>query len=248
MSCKGPPWGALPSAKRHCNLVSDFVLQRQIQIGWRFLRFSATLAPRKRFEMIKLRVVLAGVLSGIVLFLWLTVAHMATPLGYAGIGQLSSEKAVTDTLKANIPDAGFYFFPGMGVPFDAPRAQRQAAMPAYLNKYAAGPVGILVYRPVGGAMMTAGQLTAELLNNILQGLALAMILALLASHTIASGAYVGFAAGICAATATNVSYWNWYGFPANFTAAAIVTELIGYVLMGMACGWLLKRLARKVAA
>ncbi len=197
--------------------------------------------------MIKLRVVLAGVLGGIVLFLWLTIAHMATPLGYAGIGQLSSEKAVTDTLKANIPDAGFYFFPGMGVPFDAPRAQRQAAMPAYLSKYAAGPVGILVYRPVGGAMMTAGQLTAELLNNILQGLALAMILALLASHTIASGAYVGFAAGICAATATNVSYWNWYGFPANYTGAAILTELIGYVLMGMACGWFLKRLARRIA-
>lgn len=195
--------------------------------------------------MVKLRVVLAGVLGGVVLFLWLSIAHMASPLGYAGVGQLPNETPVTEALKANIPEAGFYFFPSMGVPLNAPRAERQAAMPAYLGKYAAGPVGILVYRPVGGSMMTPGQLVAELLNNILQGLALAMIIALLASHTVVSGAYVGFAAGICAATATNVSYWNWYGFPANYTAAAIVTELIGYVLMGITCGWLLGRLARK---
>jgi hypothetical protein len=197
--------------------------------------------------MIKLRVVLAGILGGIVLFIWLTVAHMATPLGYAGVGQLPAEKPVLDALKANIPEAGFYFYPGMDVPFDAPRAQRRAAMPAYLNKYASGPVGILVYRPVGGSMMTPGQLITELLNNILQGLALAMIIALLATHNVTTGAYVGFAAGICAATSTNVSYWNWYGFPANYTAAAIVTELIGYVCMGVACGWLLGRLARKSA-
>jgi hypothetical protein len=94
-------------------------------------------------------------------------------------------------------------------------------------------------------MMNPGQLIVELLNNVLQGLALAMILALLASHTIRAGAYVGFAAGICAATATNVSYWNWYGFPASYTAAAIITEIVGYILMGIAGGWLLGRLAHR---
>jgi hypothetical protein len=197
--------------------------------------------------MVKLRVVLAGVLSGVVLFVWLTIAHMATPLATVGISQLPTEKPVLEAMRENIPNPGFYFFPGMGVGFDASRAERQAAMPAYLAKYSAGPVGILIYHPVGGPMMTPGQLIAELLNNILQGLALAMILALLASHTVRAGAYVGFAAGICAATATNVSYWNWYGFPATYTAAAIVTEIIGYILMGIAGGWLLGRLARRVA-
>lgn len=195
--------------------------------------------------MIKLRVILAGVLGGVVLFFWLSIAHTATPLGTTGVAQLPTEQPVLDALRANIPNPGLYAFPGMEVPLDAPRAQRQAAMPAFQSKYAAGPVGILVYRPVGGSMMNPGQLIAELLNDIVQGLALAMILALLASHTIGAGAYVGFAIGICAATATNVSYWNWYGFPATYTAAAILTEIIGYVLMGVACGWLMGRLARR---
>jgi hypothetical protein len=197
--------------------------------------------------MIKLRVVLAGVLGGIVLFVWLSIAHIATPLATMGLSQLPLEAPVTDALRANVPQAGFYMFPGMGVPLDAPRDQRQAAMQTYTKKYADGPVGILIYRPVGGAMMSSGKLITELLNNILQGLALAMILALLATHTVSAGAYVGFAAGVCAATATNVSYWNWYSFPASYTAAAIVTELIGYLLMGIACGWLLQRLARTSA-
>ena len=74
-----------------------------------------------------------------------------------------------------------------------------------------------------------------------------LIIALLATHTLRAGAYVGFAAGICAATATNVSYWNWYSFPTTFTAAAIVTEIIGYILTGMAVGWLLGRIARRAA-
>jgi hypothetical protein len=221
---------------------------QQIQIRWRATSISANLGPRKGATMIKFRVVLSGVLGGIVLFLWLSIAHLATPLATAGVSQLPIEAPVMDALRANVPQAGLYYFPGMGVPFDAPHDQRQAAMPAFEKKYAAGPVGLLVYRPVGGSMMTPGQLISELLNNIVQGLALAMILALLASHTVSVGAYVGFAAGVCAATATNVSYWNWYGFPANYTAAAIVTELIGYLLMGITCGWLMGRLARKSGA
>lgn len=82
------------------------------------------------------------------------------------------------------------------------------------------------------------------LAGILSGI---VLFVWLTSHTVRAGAYVGFAAAICAATATNVSYWNWYGFPAPYTTAAIVTEIIGYVLMGIAGGWLLGRLARSVA-
>jgi hypothetical protein len=196
--------------------------------------------------MIKLRVVLAGVLSGIVLFLWLSVAHMALPLGMTGISQIPTEQPVVDAMRANIPQPGLYLIPGPGAAFSGPQSpERQAARRDYEARYSAGPVGLLIYHPVGGPMMNPGQLIAELLNNVLQGLALAMILALLASHTIRAGAYVGFAAGICAATATNVSYWNWYGFPASYTAAAIITEIVGYILMGIAGGWLLGRLAHR---
>ena len=31
------------------------------------------------------RIILAGVLGGIAMFIWTSIAHMATPLGHAGI-------------------------------------------------------------------------------------------------------------------------------------------------------------------
>ena len=41
---------------------------------------------------------------------------------------------------------------------------------------------------------------------------------------------VGFVtmAGVLAAIATNVSYWNWYGFPTNYTAAYMLIQVVGF--------------------
>jgi hypothetical protein len=46
---------------------------------------------------------------------------------------------------------------------------------------------------------------------------------------------VGFvlAAGIMAAISTNVSYWNWYGFPGVYTASYMFTQIVGFLLVGM---------------
>jgi len=45
---------------------------------------------------------------------------------------------------------------------------------------------------------------------------------------------VGFVlvAGILAAITTNVSYWNWYGFPSAYTASYILTQIVGFFLVG----------------
>ena len=41
-----------------------------------------------------MRILLAGVLGGIVMFVWTSIAHMALPLGEAGIGEILNESAV----------------------------------------------------------------------------------------------------------------------------------------------------------
>ncbi len=57
------------------------------------------------------KIVMAGVLGGIVLFLWQWVSHMLLPLGDAGIKRMENEEAVIAALQPNIPQPGFYFFP-----------------------------------------------------------------------------------------------------------------------------------------
>lgn len=56
------------------------------------------------------------------------------------------------------------------------------------------------------------------------------------------GARLGFVtvAGVLAAIATNISYWNWYGFPTVYTAAYIFTQVVGFFLAGIAIALVLK--------
>src|SRR5947209_7617105 len=71
-----------------------------------------------------------------------------------------------------------------------------------------------------------------------------MVLALLSQTNIATFAgRVVFVtvAGVIAAIATNVSYWNWYGFPKRYTAAYMLIQLVGFVLVGIVGGLMLKR-------
>ena len=57
------------------------------------------------------------------------------------------------------------------------------------------------------------------------------------------GARVGFVtvAGVLAAIATNISYWNWYGFPKVYTASYMFIQLVGFLCVGLVAAWVLKK-------
>jgi hypothetical protein len=50
-----------------------------------------------------------------------------------------------------------------------------------------------------------------------------------------------FVAGILAAIATNVSYWNWYGFPSVYTASYIFIQVIGFICIGIVAALVLRK-------
>jgi hypothetical protein len=39
--------------------------------------------------------------------------------------------------------------------------------------------------------------------------------------------------GIFGFASISVSYWNWYGFPTDFTAGEAITEIVGWFLAGL---------------
>jgi len=55
------------------------------------------------------------------------------------------------------------------------------------------------------------------------------------------GCKVGFVftVGIIAAVATHVPYANWYGFPKDFTLGQMMTQVIGFLLVGIVAALLL---------
>jgi hypothetical protein len=50
--------------------------------------------------------------------------------------------------------------------------------------------------------------------------------------------------GLAAAIATNVPYWNWYGFPTNYTVAYMTIQVVGYLLAGLVAAAVLGRAAQ----
>jgi len=189
-----------------------------------------------------MRILLAGILGGIAMFIWTSMAHMALPLGEAGISEIPNESAVLDAMKSSMGDkTGLYIFPGLGIGKDATHEQKSEAMKQMQQRIATNPSGILMYHPPGRPFGFGKSLAVEFSTEVLQAI---LVIWLLAQTRIESfGGRVGFVviAGILAAITTNVSYWNWYGFPGVYTASYILIEIVGFALVGIVAAMLLRK-------
>jgi uncharacterized membrane protein YkgB len=101
------------------------------------------------------------------------------------------------------------------------------------EKLAANPSGFIIYHPPGRQFQFGKSLGIEFVTEVIAAL---LAVFLLAQTRIGSFAgRVGFVlvAGILAAIMTNVQYWNWYGFPGNYTAAYMFVEIVGFLFAGI---------------
>ena len=180
------------------------------------------------------RILLAGLLGGIALFMWGSLSHIVLGLGSVGIKEIprAQEAAVESSLRAALPESGFYIFPGMGIPAGASTQDKQAATKLYEQKYRQGPNGILIFHPEGAEVMTPGQLMIQLALTIVEALIAAWLLSLTTLTTL--GSRIGFVVvlGVLMALVTNVEYWGWYGFPTNYTLAYMLDKVIGFLVVG----------------
>jgi len=186
------------------------------------------------------RAFLAAILGGIAMFIWSFIAHDLLPLGETGMREFKDEAAMLDALKTNLGDARrLYHVPGHKAASNATRQEKSDAMKRAMEKAASGPSGVLLYHPTrefAFGKLLGIEFATELLEAIL-------VVFLLSQTRIESfGGRVGFVllTGILAAIATNIPYWNWYGFPSNYTAAYMSIEIIGFLCVGLVAALLLK--------
>jgi len=195
-----------------------------------------------------MKILLAGILGGVVMFIWTSIAHMALPLGEAGLREIPNESAVLGAMQNNIGEqTGLYIFPAPGVGKNATRQEKNEAMKHMGEKMATNPSGILMYHAPGRPFTFGKWLGIEFGTELLEAI---LVVFLLAQTRIASFAgRVGFvlAAGILAAIATNVSYWNWYGFPGVYTAGYMFIQIVGFFLVGIVAAFVLRKTSVRTA-
>ena len=184
-----------------------------------------------------MRVFIAGLLGGIVFFMWGAVAHMALPIGEMGMGTATAEDPVIADLRDNLPGEGVYMVPGLA----EGKMSDEAAVKAYAQKAKANPNAFIVYQPLGRDGTDMGpQLAIQAVADIVSALLVAWVLSL--------GA-IGFGKRVAAAGAlglfswltVSVPWWNWYRFTTDFTIGSLLEQVLGWLLAGMAIAWWLGR-------
>jgi hypothetical protein len=191
-----------------------------------------------------MKIVIAGVLGGIVMFIWTSIAHMALPLGEAGIREIPNESTLVGAMHSAIGEqAGLYIFPGAGVRKNATREEKNEAMKRMSEKVATNPSGILMYHAPGRPFTFGKWLGIEFGSELIEAILVVFLLA--QTRIVRFAGRVGFVlvAGILAAITTNVSYWNWYGFPSAYIASYMLTEIVGFLLVGITVALLWRKRA-----
>ena len=192
------------------------------------------------------RVLLAGILGGIVMFLWGGLWHDQLPTAFAGLRSLPNEQAVVGVLKTNVSEPGMYLFPGFGVPDSASFAEKKAAMQNLEKNPPSGPQGVLIYEPVGTALLPR-MLITEATANIIQALLVAFLVAQTGLRRFGSRLGFAFVLGLLASITTNISLWNFYRFPTSWIESQVAFLIIGYFLVGIIVAAIVKTGAPKTA-
>src|SRR5262249_6592780 len=163
-------------------------------------------------------------------------------LGEAGISEFPNESAVLSAMQSNIGDeTGLYIFPGLGVGKNATRQEKSEAMKHMSEKIAANPSGIFMNHAPGRPFAFGKALGIELGTELLEAILAVFLLA--QTHIASFAGRVGFVlvTGILAAITTNISFWNWYGFPTVYIASYIFIQMIGFLCVGIVAALVLRK-------
>jgi hypothetical protein len=194
------------------------------------------------------RILLAGLLGGLALYAWETVAHLALPLGEAGVRALPNEAPVLDGLKRNIPAAGFYFFPAPPPTVGMTAQQRRQAQQTAADRMRHGPSGIMVVHPDGIDMISPRQLVTQFGSDVFAMLVAAVLIAYVPGAGFGTRLFLVALTGLFPVLRSGVAYWNWYGFPTAYLLAQATIHVVGALAGGLVLAALVKPSSRAASA
>ncbi|SEO89616.1 hypothetical protein SAMN02800692_2598 [Luteibacter sp. UNC138MFCol5.1] len=186
-----------------------------------------------------MRIAIATLLGGIVMFLWGAFAHMVLPLGEMSMRAPLDEDKVLAALHDGLPgEHGIYVLPH----YDPATQGDEKSIAMFSAKAKANPYAFIVYTPYGKDPMASMpyNLFHQWLSETLAALVVALIM-IRAGTGAARGLLIGLGFGIFSWLSLSVPYWNWYRFPGAFTLGSLVEQAFGWLVAGAVMGWWLGR-------
>jgi hypothetical protein len=176
-----------------------------------------------------IKIIFAGIVGGILVFLWGAIAHMVLPFGHWGVQSFppAGNEALQAAINSNIQHEGFYFFPGGDM-------STMMTDPSYEEKYKAGPSGMIIVVPKGEPSFSPMKLLKELGTDVAATLLGALIIFWgVARSSLFRTVGMSLAMGLMAWFLISTSYNIWYRFPRDMIIAEAITEVIGFTIAGI---------------
>jgi len=168
------------------------------------------------------RVIKAGILGGITVFIWSCISWMVLPWHMTTLHNFKDEKSVAQQIQANSPSSGMYVLPQMDNKGQLVNKDLMQG-PMVFAAVRLGPVPTTMYL----------QMAIGVLTQIIAAFFVAWLLfrtqGLNYFSRVIFVVIVAFAAGIM----TDVCYWNWFGFDMQYTLVEIADLIVGWFFGGL---------------
>jgi hypothetical protein len=186
------------------------------------------------------RVLIAGVVGGILVFIMGAVEHAALGLQSRTMLRVPDEQTFIEHLKSRNLKPGLYDFPAM--PANV-KEKDQAKLYDEINaRYKAGPAGLLLIAPTGEDMMGAKTLGLEWASNTIAAMLVAWIVSLMGADTGFLRRWLSVVAiGVVGWLSLTASYGIWYRFPHAFCHDELYCVLLEWVVAGLAIAAIVRR-------
>ncbi len=180
-----------------------------------------------------IRIVLAGFVGGIVFYAWGMAAWVVLGLHDTTVQPLHDSISVTAALAELDLETGVY-----AVPMPQDPAEMGDPDSDYYKSHLAGPIYTVYFTKEGAEPMGRDVLIGGLVIAILTAMLAACLLtsALEGCRTYARRVGFVLGLGLFVSLSGHAMYWNWMRFPTAYTLAFIVDDVIGWTLVGLAIG------------
>lgn len=167
------------------------------------------------------KIVLGGLIGGLIFFIWSGASWMFLPWHMTTMYSFKDEVVIKKSITDNVPKSGVYFAPGM-------TNQNQAQM----NQPVQAPI-IFATVQLENPISMNRMMGISLLTAIVSALFLTWIAAQAHGASYTRRLAVVIMVALTACVTIYVPYWNWFGFPLNYTLVMIADQLIGWFIAGL---------------
>lgn len=176
------------------------------------------------------KIVLGGIVSGLILFIWCIISWMVLPLHAKTLQSFSNESAIAQSLAAHASAKGVFILPN--APEGLEGEAKKAALKASHAQMEKGPFAFVAYAPEGSGPLKALMLRA-LIIQILASWLLCLMLSMagLASYVERLGFCLLFA--VTASFFCFIPSWNWWAFPPAYVMLECFDLIAGLFLSGL---------------